>query len=214
MGKFDNDYIRNTIHHCTDDIPNEKEPIELPDVFKFDKKEKIKCVFIEGGPGLGKTMLSVKICKDWANGCLLQDYDAVVLLLLRHCELQKAKMIADLFPLEDKHLKKELMKEIHKTEGSRVCFIVEGFDELPLKLQKESIFINLIKKLSNLLVVYTSRPVGTVNLRQQVVTKCIEIIGFKPEQVQEYIETTFIDLCKQNQTHECVGKKKQVTCWR
>jgi len=208
IGKIDNDYIINTIHHCTDDILNEKEPIELLDVFKFEEEEKKKCVLIEAGPGLGKTMLAVKICKDWANGHLLQDYDAVVLLLLRHCELQKAKTITDLFPLEDKDFKKELVKEIHENKGSRVCFIVEGFDELPLKLQKESIFINLVKKLSNSLVVYTSRPVGTEKLRKQVVCKRIEIIGFKPEQIQEYIETTLIELTKQDHSNEHAGKKK------
>ena len=208
IGKISDEYTRHTIHYGPDDILNEKEPIELPDIFKFGKGEESKCVLIEAGPGLGKTMLSVKICKEWASGRLLQDYDIVVLLLLRHSELQKAETIADLFPLEDKDFKKELMKEIYRSEGSKVCFIVEGFDELPLKLQKESIFINIIKKLPNSTVVYTSRPVGAEKLRQQVVSKRIEIIGFKPEQVQEYIKTTLIELSKQDQSNERVGKNK------
>jgi len=204
----DDKYTKYTIHFGPDDVLNEKEPIELHDIFTFEREEKGNCILIEAGPGLGKTMLSVKIFKDWAVGLLLQDYDAVVLLLLRCCKLQKAETIADLFQLENEEFKKELLREIHENEGSRVCFIVEGFDELPCKLQKQSIFLNLANELSNSLIIYTSRPVATEQLRQQLVSRRVEIIGFKRKQVLEYAEKTLCDLSKDDQFSEDVGRKK------
>ena len=70
-------------------------PIELKDIFKFDKCER-KCILIEAGPGLGKTTLSFKICRDWATGYLLKEYDAVIMLQVRFPKLQEAKKITDL----------------------------------------------------------------------------------------------------------------------
>ena len=37
-----------------------------------------KVILIEGGPGMGKSTLAIKLCKSWADGELLQEYDAVI----------------------------------------------------------------------------------------------------------------------------------------
>ena len=208
ISKIDDEYTKDTIHYGPDDVLNEKEPIELQDIFTFEREEKGNCILIEAGPGLGKTMLSVKICKDWVDGRLLQGYDAVVLLPLRCCKLQRAETVADLFLLENEEFKKELIREIHENEGSRVCLIVEGFDELPFELQKRSIFLNLANELPNSLIIYTSRPVATEQLRRQVVSRRIEIIGFKFEQVLEYVGKTLCDLSKDEQCGEVTGSTK------
>jgi len=96
------------------------------------------------------------------------------------------------------------MRELHNNEGSRVCFIVEGFDELPYRLQEESIFFNLANELPNSLIIYTSRPVATEQLRRQVISRHIEIIGFKYEQMLEYVKNT---LCDFSEDEQC-GKTK------
>jgi len=44
---------------------------------------KKKVVLIKGDPGMGKTTLTIIICKCWAESSLLQSYKAVVLLTLR-----------------------------------------------------------------------------------------------------------------------------------
>ena len=48
----------------------------------LDVKEGNKVVLIEGGPGMGKSTLAINICKCWADGELLQQYEAVILLQL------------------------------------------------------------------------------------------------------------------------------------
>ena len=193
LNKIDDNYIKSTIHHCPDDVLKEKVPIELKDIFKFEKREK-KCILIEAGPGLGKTTLSFKICRDWAAGYLLEDYEAVILLQLRLPELQKAEKIIDLLSkiiVNDDEFIQNLWIEIRDSGGDRVCFIVEGFDELPQDLQEGSIFTRLSEQLPHALIIYTSRPVAVSQLRQTLISKRIEIIGFKFEQVKEYIEKTF-----------------------
>ena len=193
LNKIDDNYTRSTIHYCLDDVFKEKEPINLEDIFEFKKNER-KCILIEAGPGLGKTTLSFKICKDWANGVLLQDYDAVVLLQLRFPKIQKAKEIVDLLSvIEDDDLKQKVWKEICNNDGDRVCFIAEGFDELPQDLQRDSIFIHILDKLPCAMVIYTSRPVAVSQLMQRLISKRIEIIGFKSEQVQQYVEATLTE---------------------
>ena len=208
LNKIDDPYTRSTIHYCPDDVLKQKVPINLKDIFKFEKSEK-KCILIEGGPGLGKTTLSFKICKDWANGNLLQDYDAVIMLQLRFKKLQKAEEIADLlFEVEYDEGKQEVLKEICDNGGDRVCFIVEGFDELPHNLQIDSIFTDISQKLPRALVIYTSRPVAVLQAIEQMITKRIEIIGFKSEQVQEYVETTLDHLNKEHSQNEDIGQNK------
>ena len=210
IGHIDDDYIKSTIHHCPDDVLKEKVPINLEDIFKFKKDEK-KCILIDAGPGLGKTTLSFKICKDWAAGDLLEDYDAVIMLQLRLPKLQKAEKIADLLlGIESDEVKQEVLKEIYDNDGDRVCFILEGFDELPQSLQSESIFTRISARLSRALIIYTSRPIAVSDTIERLITKRIEIVGFKPEQVQEYVETTL------NSKEHCkdTGRSKAVELMR
>jgi len=208
LNKIDDGYTRSTIHHCPDDVFKEKEPIELENIFKFEKSER-KCILIEAGPGLGETRLSFKICKDWADGHLLQNYEVVVLVQLRLPEFQKAKEIVDLLlMIEDGQLRQNVAKELCDNNGDRVCFIVEGFDELPQDLQRNSIFTRLSEKLPQAMIIYTSRPLAASHLRSryQLISKRIEIIGFKFEQVQELVEETLVKLSKEEQ-----GNAVQVT---
>lgn len=196
--KIDNMFIKSTIHYCPDDVLKIKEPIDLIDIFKFEESER-KCILIEAGPGLGKTTLSFKICKDWAAGDLLQDYDAVIMLQLRLPELHEAKNVVDLLITieDDDEFKQTVLKEIRDTDGDRVCLILEGFDELPQELQKKSIFTKISELLPRAMIIYTSRPVAVSQVIQKLISKRIEIIGFKSEQVLQYVEATLVDLYKQ-----------------
>ena len=209
LNQIDDPYTRSTIHFCPDDVLKQKVPINLKDIFKIENGKK-KCILIEAGPGLGKTTLSFKICKDWANGDLLQDYDAVIMLQVRLPELQRAKKISDLlFEIEKYDEDRQaILKKICDSNGDRVCFIIEGFDELPHNLQRESIFTRISQKLPRALIIYTSRPVAVSQLIEQKITRRIEIIGFKSEQVQEYVETTLIHLNTEHSQNKDIGKNK------
>ena len=167
----------------------EVESLTLVDVLDVSGK-KNKVILIEGGPGMGKSTLAIKMCKSWANGELLQEYDVVILLLLRDPEIQEAKAIKDLLLTENEELRDEVYKEIVKEGGKRVCFMLEGFDELPQKLRSAPVFSKLTEKLPRCTLVYTSRPEACDKLRRLAAHK-IEICGFKEEQIDDYIKNAF-----------------------
>ena len=88
---------------------------------------KKKVVLILGGPGMGKSTLAINICKQWAEGDLLQGYDAVILLRLRDKKMQGTENIKDLLPTLDDELRESVYKEIVKSNGEKICFILEGY---------------------------------------------------------------------------------------
>lgn len=133
--------------------------------------------------------LAINICKKWAKGDLLQGYDAVILLPLRDPEIQDAKTIGDLL-LVDGELKETMLNEIAKRNGERVCFIFDGYDELPHPLHKKAIFARLTEKLPKCTLIYTSRPEACADLRT-LACQTIRINGFTKESVDKYITLTF-----------------------
>ena len=167
-------------------------PLTIADVLNV-KEEENKVILIEGGPGMGKSTLSIKICKCWADGELLQEYNAVILLPLRDPEIQAANNIGDLLLVENKNEREALYDKITASEGDKVCFIFEGYDELPEQLRKAPVFAKLKEKLPKCTLMYTSRPEACNQLRR-VASHRIEIRGFKEEQVDEYIYNAFEDV--------------------
>ena len=159
----------------------------------LDVREENKVILIEGGPGMGKSTLAIKICKCWADGELLEEYDAVILLPLRDPEIQAANNIGDLLLIENKNEREMLYDEITASGGEKVCFIFEGYDELPEQLRKTPVFAKLKEKLPKCTLMYTSRPEACNQLRH-VAFHRVEIRGFKEEQVDEYISNTFKDV--------------------
>ena len=167
-------------------------PLTIADVLDV-KEEENKVILIEGGPGMGKSTLAIKICKCWADGELLEEYDAVILLPLRDPEIQAANNIGDLLLVENKNEREVLYDEITASRGDKVCFIFEGYDELPEQLRKAPVFAKLKEKLPKCTLMYTSRPEACNQLRH-VASQSIEIHGFKEEQVDEYINNAFEDV--------------------
>ena len=130
-GQLNNIAIKNT--------PLLTRPLTIADVLNV-KEEENKVILIEGGPGMGKSTLAIKICKYWADGELLDEYDAVILLPLRDPEIQAADSIGDLLLVENRNKREVLCDEITASEGDKVCFIFEGYDELPEQLRKAPMF--------------------------------------------------------------------------
>ena len=153
-----------------------------------DQKKKI--VWIEGDPGMGKTTLAINICKCWAKGELLQSYDAVILLTLRDPEIQEAKTISDLLLTPDEELRDNVFKEVVKNHGARICFIFEGYDELPSAMEDSPVFTKVMEKLPKCMLVYTSRPCFFFSLHTHV-SQTIKINGFTDKSVDEYISKAF-----------------------
>ena len=156
------------------------------------QREKRKVILIKGDPGMGKSTLAINICKCWAEGSLLQDYNAVILLPLRDPEIQAAKSIADILLMPDESLRAEIATEIISQFGENICFILEGYDELPQQLLTNNftLFAKLKEKLPKCMLVYTSRPEGCSRIEDSA-SRIIEIEGFEIASVDEYISSSF-----------------------
>ena len=149
-----------------------------------------KVIVIKGDPGMGKSTLAINICKCWAEGSLLQNYDVVILLTLRTKKIQEAQTVNDLLLIPDDELRENIKKQIIRNSGERICFILEGYDELPHELRKSSVFTELREHLPNCTIIYTSRPEACVRLECDA-SRIIKIEGFNKNSIGEYILSTF-----------------------
>ena len=188
-GKIEDRYVRMTITGKVDDILHMKSPIELKDILKSDD-EKRKVVLLEGAPGSGKTTLTVHICQKWGKDELFQEYTLVIMVQLRNPELQNAQSIADLLPSRDTAMAEEMAAEITAKDGEGVLWILDGWDELPTKLQQQSIFRHLISPPTKSptrksAIIVTSRPISSANLYRCVSCR-IEVLGFTETELKKY----------------------------
>ena len=110
---------------------------------------------------------------------------------LRDPEIQGAENIKDLLLTPDDELRENIYKEIVKSYGEKICFNLEGYDELPYHLQRESLFTKLTKKLPKCTLVYTSRPEAFLPFST---FKVIKINGFNDESVDNYVSKAFENL--------------------
>ena len=199
-GRVDNAFIDKTIRGQVDDILLEKSPIELKDIFKNIEGER-KVILIDGAPGSGKSTLTVHICQQWGRGELFNEFTVVILVQLRDPRVQSAQLITDLLPTKDRAMAEQAAKDIIANEGSDVLWILDGFDELPSHLQKDSIISTLIRPnlyqenpLSKTAVIVTSRPISSDDLCP-VVSSRIEVLGFTAEE-----QRLFFTECLNNDT--------------
>ena len=198
-GQIIDDYVRMTITGKFDDILHVKTPIELENIFSGVQKTKRKVVLMEGAPGCGKSTLANHISQQWGEDELFTEFKIVVLVRLRDPIVQKARSVADLMPLsEDITIAQKAEESMRITKYQDVLFIIDGWDELPKNLRENSIFRKLIQEdqakengLDNSAVIVTSRPVASGDL-QRIVSSRVEILGFKPDQLNKYF-------------HECLG---------
>ena len=174
----------------TERTTTDKQSLTFTDILKVSEENKV--ILIEGGPGMGKSTLAIKICKCWVDDEILEEYDAVILLPLRRPEIQTANNLDDLLLVENKNEREALYDEITASLGDKICFILEGYDELPEKFREAPVFARLRENLPKSTLMYTSRPEACYDLRQVAYQKIV-ICGFKEEQVNEYIDNAFKD---------------------
>ena len=90
----------------------------------------------------------------------------------------------------DDEIRKDIFKEIISKHGERICFIFEGFAELPTDLQKSSVFMKINADFPMCTLVYTTRPEAYGKL-QHIATRVVTIEGFTEESVDKYILNIF-----------------------
>ena len=184
------EYIGHTLQGNVKQVLIGRKEITIDQILEADKdSKKPRLVLIEGAPGIGKSTLAWELCRKY-----MEQYSLVVLLRLREKEVQEISNVSQLFSDCENEDNKDLVKEVSKCRGRDVLFILDGFDELPKTLQKNSYLLSLIngRVLPASTVLVTSRPSATAELliscRPQ---KRIEILGFTQESVEAYASSVF-----------------------
>ena len=185
-----------TINGAIDGIVNEKQPLKLSELGQLMDGSLARCVLVQGAPGIGKTTMAHELCRQWVNGEVLKEYSLLLLLKLRDRSVQKANNVADLFCHSNPSIPPVVASIVEQENGNGTAFLLDGYDELPQEMQKNSIFAQLIKKdiLSKACVIVTSRPSASdilyMHCRQQRYQH-LEVLGFTKEQINSFVESWF-----------------------
>ena len=190
-GYIDDRFVQMTITGKVDDILQEKYPIQLKNIFK-ETKDQRKVILLEGAPGCGKSTLSVYICQQWEKGQLFNQFQLVILIRLRDPAVKNAECLADLLPCPDTKTAQQIAARMLANKCQDILFILDGWDELPPNLRKNSIFHQLVQPklpqsnpLCESTVIVTSRPISSGDLHQ-VVSSHVEILGFTAEELHQF----------------------------
>ena len=155
----------------------------------------MRCVLIEGAPGIGKSTLAWEVCHKWEELDSVKPYELVILVCLREKKAQEARCLEDLLPHDATNKVNELLTMIGRGKG--ILIVCDGFDELPQKQrQKGSVYIDLLKGrlLPEATIVVTSRPSVSADLWslcQHNIDRHLEVIGFTKEDIKRFAESVF-----------------------
>ena len=204
------DYVGGNV----DKIAKRKKEIRYEHIFDFAEEatydSKHFRMLIDGAPGVGKTTLCRKFCKDWGTGQILKKFSIIWLLHLREEKIAKAKSLDDLFQHYDEDLLREVVQHIKKTGGEGNLMVCDGFDELSEKERiQHSLFLDIFrgKVLPNCSVIVSSRPYASQMLQQmKSITHHVEIVGFTKKQIKECIRQNITDKPK---AEELIEQLKQ-----
>ena len=188
-GEINDEYVRQSIRGQVDDILLAKSPIDLEDIFKNIEGER-KVILIDGAPGSGKSTLAIHITQGWSKGELFQEFTIVILVQLRDPAVQSAKSIADLLPCPDIETARQVSSAMKASNGRGILWVMDGWDELPLRLQDDSFLRDMIapphiSPITLSSVIVTSRPISSGDL-SQLVSSRIEVLGFSSEEQRQY----------------------------
>ncbi|XP_065920935.1 NACHT, LRR and PYD domains-containing protein 3-like [Dysidea avara] len=200
-----------SIRGSIDDILRMKQSIHYREIFKSEVDKEIDFVVMEGRPGVGKTTLAQKLCREWAEGTneMFKKYKLVVMVQLRDFSTKDVPTLDDIFYHEGPELKSDVVSQIAKTNGENVLLILEGWDELPLHLREfvkvkrtgASIFIKLVERISltQATILVTSRHVATKDFHgrlQNRVSRFVEVLGLTSSDIRDYVRQYLQDEAK------------------
>ena len=182
--------------HCNIDlILKKKDSISIDKILCPEGDELIKCILVEGSPGVGKSTFAWELCQKWDK--LPRQFSLVILIHLRDKRVKAAKQLEDILYHRNSDLRTAVAKDIEDINGENVLFIFDGFDELPPSQRDVgSLFTDIINGvyLPQATVIVTSRPSVTAELIaccKPQISKHVEILGFTEENVNEYAKSVF-----------------------
>ena len=138
------EFTKKSLHGLTEEILRKKAPIELKHILKHRRRGRpVRCVLVEGAPGIGKSTLAWEVCHKWEELESVKQYELVVLVRLRERKAQEARCLEDLLPCDATTNMKELLAIIGRGKG--MLIVCDGFDELLREQRQEgSVYIDLL----------------------------------------------------------------------
>ena len=185
------------LHGSIDEILKIKKSITMDNFLKSDDGKDLKCILVEGSPGVGKSTFAWELCRGWGKFETLNKYCLVILIHLRDQRVQNASSLSDLIYHRDSKLREAVVEWIDERHGADSIFILDGFDELPdAQRSTHSIFSDLIQGLylPNATIVVTSRPSASAEFLRcykPQISKHVEILGFTHDNIMDYAESVF-----------------------
>ena len=166
----------------------------------FENTHEPHLILIEGAPGIGKTVILKEIAYQWSKAHLLQTYKVLLLISLRDPIFQQAESISDLLQCFCKgdtnaiEITTACSKHLFENGGKDLVFLFDGFDELPEKLQTNSLIASILMRhvLPCCSLIVSSRPHATKHLHKQASLR-VEILGFDEKEQQNYIQQALQD---------------------
>ena len=190
--KFDNQFLQ---YHEEKDYKIEK-LTSYEQIFQCKGSDGCHVIVIEGNPGSGKTTLTYKLCKDWAEGSILQHISHLILLVLRDNRVNSAKTLDEIIQIDTgRENANHINQDLISLDGENVMVWLEGWDELAHNKRQESLFSDLIlcHILIQATVVITTRPAAYETIPQNSIMHKIEIFQFTQTLSQSYIDRCFAE---------------------
>ena len=163
----------------------------------LEENEDPQLMLIEGAPGIGKTILLKEIAFRWGKDCSLSKFKLVFLLCLRDQRIQQLSSVGDLIDNFLKHHTRRAEIAEHCSDyffengGEDILFLLDGFDELPVKLKDDSLIASIINRMlfPDCSIIITSRPYASVHLRQQATLR-VDVLGFTEDEKVHFIKSS------------------------
>ena len=205
-------FLKSTLRGGIDDIVASKTPLQMNDILSAESKSQF--VLVEGRPGVGKSVFSLELCRQWDTLESLQNYKLVLHLTLRDKYVQKSSSLKKLLHIycnsrDDWNACTSCARveeEVTNSNGEGVLFILDGFDELPSSIVDniESLLMAVVSGecskpgrpkpvpfLPKATRLVTSRPSAVNNQCFPDERRHVEILGFTDDCKERYAESAF-----------------------